>query len=148
MNLKQFKLTNNDEVVADVLDYNEAEDTLVVKDALKIFHAEDFDNNVRYYSFKPWMSFQDNISEVTVIHLGHVIGEVAPSASLLVHYKQAANQIKEMQGRKEFNVDELMYETQGMDDHDLGAYLREKFAEQDSADNNVIQFVPPNNKLH
>jgi hypothetical protein len=41
-----------------------------------------------------------------------------------------------------------MFETQGMDDHDLGAYLREKFAEQDSADNNVIQFTPPNNKLH
>ena len=147
MKLKQFKLTNDDEVVASVIDYNEAEDTLVVKNALKIFHAEDFDNNVRYYSFKPWMSFQDNIEEIVVIHLGHVIGEVAPSAGLLLHYKEAVDQIKVIQGKKEFNIDELMFETQGFDNDELGAYLKEKFAEQDSSDNNVIQFTPPN-KLH
>lgn len=147
MNLKQFKLTNNDEVVANVIDYNEVEDTLVVKDALKIFHAEDFDNNVRYYSFKPWMSFQDDIEGIVVIHLGHVISEVSPSTSLLLHYKEAVNQIKGMQDKRELNIDELIVETGGMSDEDLGNYLREKFDEIDSSNDNVIKFKP-NNKLH
>tara|TARA_B100000900_G_scaffold410249_1_gene427704 strand:- start:932 stop:1402 length:471 start_codon:yes stop_codon:yes gene_type:complete len=156
MNLKQFKLTNNDEIVAEILEIVEEGD-LVLRNALKIFHAEDFDNGVRYYSFKPWMSFQDNVSEVTVLNVGHIIGETSPSAALLLHYTEAMNQIKKMEKKKEFNIDEIVTEVANLNNDEMREYLKMKLEKMDNEDmwddseeetDNVIQFTPPGTKLH
>lgn len=153
MNLKQFKLTNNDEIVAEILEIVEEGD-LVVRNALKIFHAEDFDQGVRYYSFKPWMSFQDNVAEVTVLNVGHIIGETSPSAPLLLHYTEAMNQIKAMEQKKELNIDEIVTEVANLNNDEMRAYLKTKLEQMDddfmidSSSSNVLQFTPPGTKLH
>ena len=51
MKLRQFKLTNNDEIVCEVIDVDETDNhngDIIARKILKIFHAEDFDQNVRY----------------------------------------------------------------------------------------------------
>ena len=78
MNLRQFKLVNNDELICELVQYSDDESEILVRKVLKIIAADDFENNVRYYSFKPWISFQDEIDELSVIQSMHVLTEVVP----------------------------------------------------------------------
>ena len=153
MNLRQFKLSNNDEIVADVVEIADEGD-LVIRSALKIFQAEDLEAGIRYFSFKPWLSFQNNMEEIIILNIGHIIGEVAPSEELIKHYAAAMWQIANVKKRKLFNIDELEKETMGFDDDELRAYMMEKiYAKEndettnDSSSNNIIKFNP-NNKMH
>ena len=77
MNLKQFKMTNNDEIICEVVeDANTQEDgAIIVRKALRILTSEDYENNIRYYSFKPLISFQDAFDELVVMNVGHIILE-------------------------------------------------------------------------
>ena len=57
----QFKLSNGDEIIAKVIQEPEGDDiNLVVKDAMMIVRSEEVDMGYRYYSLRPWMSFQLN----------------------------------------------------------------------------------------
>lgn len=154
MNLRQFKLTNGDEIVADIVEVAEEGD-LVIRSVLKIFQAEDMNNGIRYYSFKPWLSFQDELNEITVLNIGHVIGETAPSEELLKHYSYAILQIANESVKKALNIDELEKETAGLTDDELRDYMSEKLnlnsdaQTPDSSNNNVIEFKTNwKDKLH
>lgn len=57
----QFKLSNGDEIIVNVLQEPEGEDiNIVIKDAMMIVRSEEVDSGFRYYSLRPWMSFQLN----------------------------------------------------------------------------------------
>ena len=46
MNIRQFKLTNNDEIVCEVIDVDKTDNQngdIIARKILKVFHAEDFD---------------------------------------------------------------------------------------------------------
>ena len=100
------------------------------------------------------MSFQDNVAEVTVLNVGHIIGETSPSAPLLLHYTEAMNQIKAMEQKKELNIDEIVTEVANLNNDEMRAYLKTKLEQmdddfmRDSSSSNVLQFTPPGTKLH
>ena len=161
MNLKQFKLTNDDEIICEVVEDAESEDAIVVRKALKINSAEDFENNIRYYSFRPWVSFQDDPAELSVLNVGHIIGESLPSNTLVVHYAAAVREVElAKKNKKEFNLDEIVNQMADMDEDALEAFLEHKLREDaiqrneeaqfisDSADTNVIHFKPPKDTMH
>ena len=152
MNLRQFKLSNSDEIIADVVEIAEEGD-LVVRSVLKIFQAEDLESGIRYYSFKPWLSFQNNFEEIIILNIGHVIGEIAPSDELVNHYAGALWQMTNAKRKKHFNIDELERETAGFSDDELREYMTQKLFSRSeepekndsSSTGNVIKFNP---KLH
>ena len=159
MNLKQFKLTNDDEIICDVIDMSRIEEgEIVVRNVLKIISADDFENNVRYFSFRPLMSFQDDIDQLTVLNIGHIITETLPSKKLISHYTGAMTEIeKHVQLKGELNLDELMVEGSDMDDEEIAEYIQSKMDEYreenkrktyevDSASPNIIHFNPSNTK--
>ena len=161
MKLRQFKLTNNDEIVCEVIDVDETDNhngDIIARKILKIFHAEDFDQNVRYYSFKPWVAFQEDINEISAINPDHILGEATPSAILKLHFKNALDiilQSQTMSGSRDLNIDEVMMDTSDMSRDEIVEYLKEKFhdenqriAHHDSASSNVIHLYPPSDKLH
>ena len=122
MNLKQFKLTNDDEIICEVVDNEESKDAsaIVIRKALKINSAEDFENNIRYYSFRPWVSFQDDPSELSVLNVGHIIGESLPSNTLVIHYAAAVREVElAKKGKKEMNLDEIVNQMADMDEDAL-----------------------------
>ena len=158
MNLKQFKLTNDDEIVCEVVEGPD-KDTgdVIIRKVLKIFSADDYENNVRYYSFRPWMSFQDDVNELSALNVDHVIGESSPSKTLAVHYAGAIKEvIKSQKGKKQFDLDEILVKTAGLDQEEIPEYLDEMFekhakdlvAEQDSEHTNVIHLRPPTDTKH
>ena len=159
MNLKQFKLTNDDEIICDVIDMSRIEEgEIVVRNVLKIISADDFENNVRYFSFRPLMSFQDDVDQLTVLNIGHIITETLPSKKLIRHYTGAMDEIeKHVQLKGELNLDELMVEGSDMDDEEIADYIqskmdeyreenKKKMYEVDSASPNIIHFNPSTTK--
>jgi len=82
----QYKLTNDDEIVCEVVQLTENQN-VIVKNALKVIHAEDPERGLRYYYFRPFMVFQDDRSQV--ISSMHVIVAAEPSTEMINHYKEA-----------------------------------------------------------
>lgn len=148
MNLKQFKLTNGDEIICEVIEDAANEGSLVIRKALKINSAEDYENNVRYYSFRPLVSFQDNFDELVIVNVGHIITESLPSKTLVMHYSGAVKEVERSQeGKGEFNLDEIIADIQDMTEEEVKEYIKYQLREQqefvdDSGTSNVIQFNP------
>lgn len=159
MNLKQFKLTNGDEIICEVVeDAGEDDGSLVVRKALKINSAEDYENNVRYYSFRPLVSFQDNFEELVVVNVGHIICESLPSKTLVVHYSGAVKEVLKSEANKpDFNLDEIIADIDEMTEEEVQEYLRERLNERyvdetididsDTPDN-IISFKPKGGTYH
>jgi len=156
MNIKQFKLVNNEEIVCEFVDTVGKEGDIICRKMLKIFHAEDYNNGVRYYSFKPMLSFQDDLNTLNVLNCDHIVLETEPSKTLLYHYTSALEEIervKKVRGNnKDLNIDEIMMDTTDMTTEEIADYLQEKYDmgmisdeelySVDSADNNVIHLNP------
>jgi len=161
MNLKQFKMTNNDEIICEVVEDTDAEDggVIVIRKALRILTSEDYENNIRYYSFKPLLSFQDEFKELVVMNVGHIICESLPSKTLVVHYARAVKEVEsaeKVKRERNIDVDVLLNEIEGMSDDEITDYLQHKLhsndivstdglVEEDVLDSdapNIIQFKP------
>ena len=148
MNLRQFKLVNDDELICELVQYSDDETEILVRKVLKIITADDYDNNVRYYSFKPWISFQEQIDELSVINSMHVLTEVMPSDSLKRHYTKALNDIRNQEelSKKNVDLDQLLEATENLTEEEMREYIQDliddkkKFA--DSNETNIITFKP------
>ena len=154
-NLKQFRLTTGDEILCELVDEAQEEGCLLVRRILRIIATDDFENNVRYYSFKPWVSFQDDFKEIVVLNVGHIVSETEPSPTLQAHFTVANKEVEEAQvDKKTLDVDKLMKDTAGMSENEIFEYMEQTIIEMeqadqesDSAKSNVIKF-PPKETLH
>lgn len=161
MNLKQLKLTNNEEIICEVLEQNDDHGDLIVRKILRVVTQDDFDQNIRYYSFRPWVSFQDDIEELSVLNTGHIITETAPSNILISHWNGAWKEIAETNiAKRELNLDQILAENPDFDEDDIHELILEKIAEAeteneemrlgqfsaDSSATNVIHFKPTDTK--
>jgi len=55
--IKQFKLTNNDEIICEVVEWNEPDTqdaSIIIRSCMKVILMEDFSRGVRFYAFRPW----------------------------------------------------------------------------------------------
>ena len=148
MNLRQFKLVNDDELICELVQYSDDETEILVRKVLKIITADDYDNNVRYYSFKPWISFQEQIDELSVINSMHVLTEVMPSDSLKRHYTKALNDIKNQEelSKKNVDLDQLLEATENLTEEEMREYIQDLINDEkkiaDSNETNIITFKP------
>ena len=148
MNLRQFKLVNNDELICELVQYSDDETEILVRKVLKIITADDYDNNVRYYSFKPWISFQEEIDDLSVINSMHVLTEVMPSDSLKKHYTRALKDIKNQEelSKKNVDLDAILEATENLTEEEMRVYIQNLIDDNDkfidSNETNVITFRP------
>lgn len=90
--IKQFKLSSGEEIICDVVQWPDIENDeidIIVKNVFKIIAIDSQVSGDRYYTFRPWMSFQDEDDMLQLINQGHVVGEANPSEKLLEHYVTA-----------------------------------------------------------
>ncbi len=89
MEIKQFKLSSGEEIICEVMEWPNVEEDevdVVVRNVFKIIAIEQTVSGNRYYTFKPWMVFQDEAEMFQLINSTHVIGEANPSQKLLEQY--------------------------------------------------------------
>jgi len=153
LQIKHFKLANNDEIICEVLEWNSENDAaLVIRSCLKIIQLEDFQRGVRFYAFRPWLSFNDDPAEIHVINSDHIIAQSNPSNELLDHYAKTIVSInKSLNDRKiDIPLDEMADRLESMSEEGFENYmesLTKKYNDDDSNFENVIRF-PDKSKLH
>ena len=85
----QFKLSNGDEIICQVVQEPEGEDSnLVIRKAMNVYKVEGADG-MRYYTFRPWMTYQMSDQYFQLLNFTHIIGEAKPDALLLEQYQKA-----------------------------------------------------------
>lgn len=144
--VKQFKLTNGDEIICEVLQWDTEEEAgLIIRAVLKLILGEDPDKNLRFYTFRPWMGFVTDPNDLHTLNSQHILGEVTPTVELkrlwgsTIHKMLASANDK----RAHFNVDDLS----DMDEDEVSEYIQEQLHEMNGEDDpdlgdNVIQFKP------
>jgi hypothetical protein len=86
-NYRQLKLSNGEELIADVLQWANDEDaSIVIRSALKIVMTERQDG-ARLYALRPWMICCEDMDHLLTINADQIIGETMPSTQLLTQYK-------------------------------------------------------------
>ena len=136
--IRQFKLTNGDEIVCDVVEWPDVDDEhngLVVRNAYKIFMLNTLNpTENRYYQFRPWLVYQDNKEFFQIINADHIVAEATPADELLVHYYRIINDIDDDENIED-KIDKLK------------EILNEFISENDSDSGNLIKF-PGKKNLH
>jgi len=145
MNLKQYKLTTNDEIICELVE--ETQEGLVIRKALRVIATDDYDTNIRYYQFRPWISFQDDFDDLSILRTSHIVGETTPSNVLVTHFTTAVKEVDDtMKFNKEFDIEELINGLEDFNEEEVEALIKQKMLEkefmQDSSDSNIIHFKP------
>lgn len=146
--IKQFKLTSNEEIVCEVMEWDSEDNpNIIIRAALRIVQGEDVNNGFRFFSFSPWMGFMEDPYDLVTLNAGHIIGESNPGDSLLDHYGSAIQKLlQEGISRRDFDLAEF----EGMDEEQIANYIESKLDEDDAkrasqepdADGNVVPFKP------
>jgi hypothetical protein len=86
---KQFKLTNGDEIVADVVDSQD--DVLIIRAAMRIVETEVFEEGMSYFALRPYIAFQDTLDQLQLLNTRHIIAENTPSKYVMKHYARSVS---------------------------------------------------------
>ena len=147
MEIKQFKLSSGEEIVCEVIEWPDVDEDMaeiVVRNIYKIIAIDQTVSGNRYYTFKPWMVFQDEPDMFQTININHVVGEANPSQKLLEQY---FTMIKgELSEDSEAARAEL---EKKLEDYinNLRQMVNQQVGSKDSGEENVIKF-PGGRTIH
>lgn len=153
MTIKQFKLTNDDEIICEVLEWDTDENSaIIMRAALRIIQGEDVDKGIRFYTFRPWMGYVTDPNELHTLNSAHIIGEVSPNKDLMKLYSGTIGKMLQLvdNPKVDFNIDELSE----MDEEEISEYIQYHLdnPHDDSDDSdmgeNVVKFKPKDRILH
>lgn len=145
---KQFKLTNGDEMICELVANGDEDSTadVIVRRAMKIVTTDDLEENVRYYTLKPWISFQDDTTDLVALNSVHIVGESTPSETVMLHYAAALADADKYNKVKKagLTLQEIQEKMQELTEEEMNIFLQAKYDEiaDDSAISNIIQFKP------
>ena len=140
-NIKQFKLSSGEEIVCEVVEWaNDEEPDLVVRNSFKLLAYSNPSTSTKYYTFTPWMIFQDQHDMLQVINSVHIIAEANPSAKLLEQYFIAVNNENENEQAIKDKLDEYLAKLRTL------LTEQENLYDSDDPNNKIIAF--PSRRLH
>ena len=145
---KQFKLTNGDEMICELVANGDEDSTadVIIRRAMKIVTTDDLEENIRYYTLKPWMSFQDDTTDLVALNSVHIVGESTPSETVMLHYAAALADADKYNKVKKtgLTLQEIQEKMQELTEEEMNVFLQAKYDEiaDDSAISNIIQFKP------
>lgn len=158
--LRQFKLTNGDEILCEVVQWhNEDELELVVKKAMKLQYGNNKDGDIRYYAFRPWMVYGESPDELVILNGNHVVGICEPSAPLVYQWKEAVEDMSNLHDeRMKEHAQTIGESKQSMTDK-MKDFLKQATEEEkkvleeienntDSDGGNILMFDPTKRTLH
>jgi len=140
--IRQFKFTNGEEIICEVISSEPEEDEIIARFCFKILKLEAA-SDITYYSFRPWMMLKDELQEPVSINAYHIVAMANPSSEMLKEYKQALIRFKsedEAAGGT-MNIDEAIDKLATMNIDDIEDL-------DESNEDNIIDFPFDKDKLH
>jgi len=94
--LRQFKLSSGEEIVCEIMHWNDEENLeIVVRKAMRLVMQQG-DDGTKYYSFRPWMIYQESSEDILVLNTNTVVGIAWPPETLIVQYDEAVKDMNEL----------------------------------------------------
>ena len=90
-NLAQFKLSNGNEVVCDIIHERDEEEFIIAKNAMQIIQSFDADAEEIFFIFRPWLNFVETSDEKITIAKNHIVGRSLVNMALECEYYNARN---------------------------------------------------------
>jgi len=164
--LKQFKLTNDEEIVCEIVQWPEdVDEPVIIKKVLKINSSDNYLSGTKYYSLRPWMSFYDNIDLLYSLNPFHILGEIEPSDDLKELYLETLQMIAEdlMEGKHKMSkvdtklksereaAQEILKNNSELFDSLTEQYDLDFRMDRDSAEerlSNIVSFKKPKGTVH
>ena len=119
---------------------------VIVRRAMKIVVTDDLEENIRYYTLKPWISFQDDTTDLVALNSVHIVGESTPSETVMMHYAAALADVDKYNKVRSagLTLQEIQDKLKELSEEEMDAFLTQKYNELqgDSDTANVIQFKP------
>mgnify|MGYP000058904614 CR=1 FL=1 len=85
--IRQFKLTTGAEILTEVVEWDDDEcSDIVVRNIYEVETWENVPNKIRYYSLKPYMSFQGEEGLFQTINTYHITVSALPTQTMIDHY--------------------------------------------------------------
>lgn len=143
MTITQFRLSNGDEVMAEVIQEPQGDEMqIIIRNAMQII-TMDANPSIRYYSFRPWMVYQNDPNYFQLLNFSHIVGEAKPDPLMEEQYRKALEIERNTNRVTKSDVDKKYQELMDMiDSSEYSLY------ELDSAHSNVIHFQFDKGKLH
>ena len=147
MEIRQFKLANDDEIMCEVVEYHEEDDAIVIRKTMKMVQMDNMANGTRYYAFRPFMMYQMTKEAFQIINCAHIISEANPNQDLILEYFKAIETAMEDEGGAKENMDDMRnkYNAFVKKQHEI---LMSEVDVDSGAGSNIIKFSVDKNKLH
>lgn len=147
MEIRQFKLANDDEIMCEVVEYHEEDDAIVIRKTMKMVQMDNMANGTRYYAFRPFMMYQMTKEAFQIINCAHIISEANPNQDLILEYFKAIETAMEDEGGAKENMDDMRskYNAFVKKQHEI---LMSDIDVDSGSGSNIIKFSVDKNKLH
>lgn len=110
MDIRHFKLTTNEELLCEVVEYHDDDDALVIRKSLKLVCMDNMETGNRYYSFRPFMMYQLESDSFQILSAQHILGETHPHDDMLSEYFKALSTLMEDTEDGNISVDKMRRE--------------------------------------
>jgi hypothetical protein len=90
MNVKQFKLVTGEEILADMVssDLDEyGDEVLFLRNVYLLVSTENFEEGIRFYTFRPFMMHQYEDNKILALNAGSVICSALPDRKVVDQYE-------------------------------------------------------------
>ena len=147
MEIRQFKLANDDEIMCEVVEYHEEDDAIVIRKTMKMVQMDNMANGTRYYAFRPFMMYQMTKEAFQIINCMHIISEANPNQDLILEYFKAIETAMEDEGGAGENMDDMRnkYNAFVKKQHEI---LMSEVDVDSGAGSNIIKFTIDKSKMH
>ena len=145
MEIRQFKLANDDEIMCEVVEYPEEDDAIVIRKTMKMVQMDNMANGTRYYAFRPFMMYQMTKEAFQIINCAHIIGEANPNQDLILEYFKAIETAMEDEGGAKENMDDMREKYNNFVKRQNEMLMSEL---DSSTGSNVIKFSIDKSKMH
>ena len=142
--VRQMKLTTGDEIICEVVEWDDDEGpAVVIRNALKLITI-DREDGIRYHVFRPFMIMQLEEDTFQSLNSEHILVEATPVEEVVKEYYNAIN--KEQGGDEDDAAAEEKYQKYMQK---IAALIQGKEFNDDSdvAGSTIIRF-PGNDKMH
>ena len=145
MEIRQFKLANDDEIMCEVVEYHEEDDAIVIRKTMKMVQMDNMANGTRYYAFRPFMMYQMTKEAFQIINCEHIIAEANPNPDLILEYFKAIETALDEEGGAKENLDEMRQKYTSFVQKQNEMLMNEL---DSGAGNNIIKFSVDRSKMH
>ena len=115
--IKQFKLVTGDEIICEVVEWDSEESSqIIIRSAMKLVESMSIKTGIRWFNFKPWLTFSDDPSLLQTLNSLHIVGETEPSKELLKMYAQCLKKLNTFLNKYNTSNKNTTYNLDAFDD--------------------------------